>query len=445
MSRETCRYTRDGSSVPGGSICYDNDLILHTHSDTAPTRGQLHAFDLTRIEKFGTLDKDCPADTPMAQRPSYLAMAELMATLPEIQVQRASAEFVDLGPVPAADDSWLDAPAPQRKRFQKWGAAEFMRQPPMEWIIPGILPRAELVFVLGKPGAGKTFFSLDMACAITRGVDWCGRGVRKGRAVYVVLEGATGFAGRLRAYSNAHDVDPGELPEIISDAPNLLESGDVKALAEQISAADVILIDTLACAHGGDENSGPDMGRVVRAAKHLHKVTGAVVVFLHHPPHEGDRIRGHSSMTGAADAILTITKQGDGAAAIRSAATSKLKDGIEGPLFNFKITGEGLFEHVGGVVAARAAKLPKPGTKIRASLDAIKAEIVKQGGAPIHLQDARAAIVATKSEPEPGKVDRRGSRAGDDIDALVNQGLLFRVDGKLSDTQLVKGDSSENF
>jgi RecA/RadA recombinase len=104
----------------------------------------------------------------------------------------------------------------------------------MEWLVRGLLPRAELAVIYGESGSGKSFLALDLAAAITRGIEWRGRRTATGRVVYVCAEGAGGFKARLRAYARGHSVELAELPAVIADAPNLLEPKDAATVAQQI-------------------------------------------------------------------------------------------------------------------------------------------------------------------------------------------------------------------
>lgn len=443
MSREVARYDYTLGSTRESAIVYDDDLKIHNHSDTNPARGQHNAFDLVRLHKYGALDKDIDPATPMTERPSFKAMVAFAEELPEIQAQRVAAEFQDPGELPAAD--WLDPP--KQSRFRCYKAGEFLKMPRPREIVRGVLPEADLAIVVGVPGSGKTFLCLSLGAAIQRGDQWFGRETRKGRTVFGVFEGVRGFRNRVDAYMRAFDVKADDMPDIIYDVPNLLEVADAKEFAASVGQASVIFLDTMARVHGGDENAGSDMGRLLKSLKYISSQTGALVVLLHHPPHDGNRARGWSGLTGAADAVIAIEKSD----VVRSASIVKAKDAVEGPLLNFKIvpfevgtddwgqpeTG-GIIELVDGPGVVRAARIPKPGTKARTALDAVKALIVTANG-PVDLDDARAAVADTKSEPEPGQKDRRGARATEEIDGLVRQALLFRVNGKLSDTQLVTG------
>lgn len=331
-----------------------------------------------------------------------------------------------------------------RQRFAPYSAAELFERPRARWIVQGVLPQAEFALVVGEPGGGKTVLAWSLCCAIQRGADWYGHRTVAGRVIYLPAEGQGGFIKRMRACGIA----PEELPEVITDVPNLLDPKEAAALAHAVGKADVLVIDTLSRVHQGNENSGESMGLLLKHAQFIHKQTGALVLFIHHPPKNGDGARGWGGLFGAADTQITVTKQGEQ----RSAVISKQKDGLEGPLLTFKIVGretgemdewgnretaatiERVTEH-----ATPAKVLPKPGTEIRAVYDSVMALIRQRGGA-VDPSEAQAAIVADMPEPLPGEPDRRTQRANENVKKLERRELLFRVGGKLSNTQLVRDD-----
>ena len=71
------RYTYTGGSTSGGAVVYDDGKFLYSHHATDPTSGQLvNAFDLVRLHKFGGMDEEAKADTPVNRLPSFLKMCE---------------------------------------------------------------------------------------------------------------------------------------------------------------------------------------------------------------------------------------------------------------------------------------------------------------------------------------------------------------------------------
>ena len=72
----------------------------------------------------------------------------------------------------------------------------------------------------------------------------------------------------------------------------------------------LVVIDTLARAlAGGNENAPEDMGALIGNAKRIQEATGAAVLFVHHSGKDTSRgSRGHSSLKGAADLEIEVTR-----------------------------------------------------------------------------------------------------------------------------------------
>lgn len=244
---------------------------------------------------------------------------------------------------PASDfqDETTDAPAepePEKpKRFPVIAADAFANRPAPQWIVKGVLPRAELVVLFGESGSGKSFAALDLAGAITRGIAWQGRKVKQGRVVYVAAEGAGGFRNRLAAYAQHQGVDLADINlGVIASAPNLLEKADALDVARSIGRADVVIVDTFAQAMpGANENAGEDVGRALQHCKGIHRATGATVVLVHHAGKDlAKGARGWSGLRAAADAEIEISRQEN----IRMIKTTKQKDGEDGLSWYFDLT-----------------------------------------------------------------------------------------------------------
>lgn len=414
------RWTYTAGSRPEGAIEYDDGLKFHSHHDTDPARGQNSAFDLVRLHKFGGLDTDA-GEAPVTSRPSYKAMVGLIDSTAEIRSERAAAELEDLGELPrVTEELTLRDDGNTKARFAVHSASEFGSGPPMDWVVRGLLPRAELAVIYGESGSGKSFLALDLCGAITRGIEWRSKRTAKGRVVYVCAEGAGGFKARLKAYARGHEVELAELPSVISDAPNLLDPKDAAAITQAIlgwGQVDVIVIDTLsATTPGGNENSGEDMGLVVSHCKFLHRKTGALVVLIHHSGKDATRgARGWSGLRAAADAEIEITRNGD----YRSATITKMKDGSDGESLSFKlkviplgVDAEGqeesscVIEHVENAPDAARAGKQKPGGRHEVVVLDVLKTVAPSGS--VDLQDLRDGYLAKM--PAAGETDKNRKR-----------------------------------
>jgi AAA domain len=421
------RWTYALGSRPEGAIVYDDDTKFHSHHDTDPARGQNSAYDLVRLHRFGHLDAAAPG-AGIADRPSSEAMARFVAELPEIRGSRAADELEDLGELPrVTEELSLREDSDRKPRFTVYSASEFGSGPPMEWIVRGLLPRAELAVVYGQPGSSKSFFALDLCAAITRGIQWRERRTAKGRVVYVCAEGAGGFKARLKAYARGHSVGLAELPHIIPDAPNLLDPKDAAAITTAIVGwakgfasmtwplVDCIVLDTMASVTpGGDENSAKDVGKLLEHCRLIHKHTGALVILIAHSgKDESKGVRGWSGTRAAVDVEIEITRNGD----YRKATVTKGKDFVDSEFFDYKlkvielgeVDGEMesscVVEHVENAPTTAAGKMKPGGRHEVVVLDVLKT--VAPSGS-VDLEDLRNGYLAKM--PAAGETDKNRKR-----------------------------------
>lgn len=239
----------------------------------------------------------------------------------------------------ASADEFEVLPEPKggKYRIQSW---EEVRARPRKtaWLIKGFLPKAVLGVMFGASTTGKSFVALDMACAIARGADWNGHRVTKGRVLYVVAEGADGFIQRMDAYDHQHGVEKREVDFITDMVPNLTEAAQVTDLIKDIKAREpyeIIIMDTFAQMTAGiNENSGEDMGTALEQCKRIARISGAMVLLIHHSGKDAAKgARGWSGLRAAADVELEVTRSDE----VRAIKVTKLKDGRDGAEHGFKL------------------------------------------------------------------------------------------------------------
>lgn len=113
--------------------------------------------------------------------------------------------------------------APQPRRVGLLPRSALATLPKVEYIVSRILPLGGLIGITGQPSAKKTFFALDMACSIARGVNFLGRAVSEGHVVYIAAEGARGLHKRLLAWEKTHGIQqvPDERLAFVPEAVTL--------------------------------------------------------------------------------------------------------------------------------------------------------------------------------------------------------------------------------
>lgn len=349
----------------------------------------------------------------------------------------------------AIDTALPKLPAPA---FKLLTPAELVNRPPIPWRVRGLLPESGLAAIYGPPKCGKSFLALDAIGAIAEGREWFGHAVTAPcPAIYVGLEGEAGIAQRIRAYVARHGT-PEALRVILPGVFDLRYSDDRAGLVEAITAAGmaggVLVLDTLnRAAPGADENSSVDMGQLISGMKTLQAELGGLVLAVHHSgkdPLKG--MRGHSSLLGALDAVIEVTRTDDR----REWRVPAAKDSEDGESHPFRLDVVELGEDAEGwsitscVVepeeqaadAVNRASLPRGGNQrivwdglgelLRASKD------YGQAGAPptrpcVKLEDA----IHTLRERLPCESDRQTERTRLAVTGLISKGLIHHREGWL--------------
>ena len=72
-----------------------------------------------------------------------------------------------------------------------------------------------------------------------------------------------------------------------------------------------VVLDTLNKSLVGSESKDLDMAAYIRAAEAVRDAFDCVVIIVHHCGWDESRMRGHSSLRGAVDAEMSVTREGD--------------------------------------------------------------------------------------------------------------------------------------
>lgn len=209
----------------------------------------------------------------------------------------------------------------------------------LKWLVKGFLPKANLGVLFGESGSGKSFAMLDLSAAICRGMEfWNGHRVTKGRVLYVVAEGVSGFRQRIKAYCHQQAIPRIGMDVIYDVTPNLTNVAQITDLISEIRQRepyDLIVMDTFAqVMAGADENNGQDVGNALAQCKRIANRSGAMVLLVHHSGKDASKgSRGHSSIKAACDVEIKVERSND----TRSITTSKMKDGVEGIGYLFSL------------------------------------------------------------------------------------------------------------
>jgi hypothetical protein len=375
-----------------------------------------------------------PAEQAAHQLPEEAGIAEAASTEDQDHASAVGADAAASGGVAGG----------VKLKFAVIPANEFADRPAPQWIVKGVIPRAELVVLFGESGSGKSFVALDLGAAIAQGIPWRGRKVKQGRIAYIAAEGSGGFRNRLKAYQQVTNTDLSDFAfGVIPAAPNLLEKAEAIEVAKAVIAwgrADLIIIDTLAqTMPGGNENGGEDMGKILAHCKGIYRATGATVMLIHHSGKDATKgARGWSGLRAAADAEIEVQK-GEGTRLIR---VSKQKDGDDSLEwgFNLDIVQIGVDEDGEAVTSCAVMEAEIQAKSTRRKLGAVEkivAEVVGEIGLAqtegIEIKAVIYEAARRMAPPTEGKRDTRKQHArrallalctGDDAPYMVEDDCL---------------------
>ena len=189
-----------------------------------------------------------------------------------------------------------------------------------EYLIKGMLERQSNAVLFGQWNVGKTFVVLDMAACIATGTPWFGKRVRQGRVLYLGYEGLRAMKKRLKALRDKY---PGlgdkrtpfryeglTLP--LTHGEGVREVGEILRSYAVLHGGppDLVIIDPLANALGGDDSDAGLMGVLNQFVVTLIKKQKCTVLRVHHSGHGNqERARGHSSLPAGVDTEIRVAEQ----------------------------------------------------------------------------------------------------------------------------------------
>ena len=215
------------------------------------------------------------------------------------------------------------------------------------YLIYGVIPENGIVAVWGPPKTAKSFFVFDLVMHIALGWPYRGRAVSEGPVVYVAFEGADGFGNRAEAFRRQHAEELNRRTafhrehglseeirlylvacnaKLVRDHKKLLESIDEQTDIPPVA----VVLDTLNRSIDGSESKDVDMAAYLTAAEAIDDAFSCAVIIVHHSGINETRPRGHTSLTGAAAAQLSVKRD---AAGLITVEVEAMKDGPEGATF----------------------------------------------------------------------------------------------------------------
>jgi len=187
-------------------------------------------------------------------------------------------------------------------------------QPPLDWIVDGLLLPGSVAIFAGAPGSKKTWTILNLAVCVAAGIDWLGRKTKQVPVLIVDEE-----SGKRRLFERMGKVIRGlglgdGLPIYASVMAgfDLRDDDSVAALSDLIqqTGAGLVVIDALAdVAPGADENSVKDTMLLMTNLRRLAEDLQVAIVLIHHSNKAGGAYRGSSAIAGAVALLVTVQSE----------------------------------------------------------------------------------------------------------------------------------------
>ena len=198
--------------------------------------------------------------------------------------------------------------------------------PPLPLVSAGMLDKGDGFILAGRSGVGKSWLAMDLAISIATGTKWLGEyPTSKGTVLYIDEEGSEwNDQERIAQLVAGRDWPMKPDMRLYLKIQSMLKLDDPKGLTTiqrmmERYRPDLLIFDTLARAHSGDENSTQEMAEFFHLSRSLRNAYDSAIAFLHHvrkpmkddPGDECDMIRGSSDIRGWPDGILFVKEGKD--------------------------------------------------------------------------------------------------------------------------------------
>jgi hypothetical protein len=224
---------------------------------------------------------------------------------------------------------------PPKRRFPLIAFYDLQPGTDVLYLVDELLPAKGIGMIWGKFKTLKSFFVFELALHVALGWSYHDRYVQQGSVVYCAFEGAHGFRNRAEAWRRYHKVTPETHPDIplllmpyptnlVKEAKTLMQ--DIRSQLRPDERPALIILDTLNKSLHGSESSDEDMSNYVRAAAEIRTQFDCLVLIIHHCGWDESRPRGHTSLPGAIDVQIAITRE----EMFCTATVELMKDGAEG-------------------------------------------------------------------------------------------------------------------
>ena len=200
----------------------------------------------------------------------------------------------------------LDNSIPEPFSYLKKGSDLRQLDISIEWIVDKLLPKESVTLLHGRGGIGKTWISLILADAISRGLPFMGLDCQKIDCIFIDFENSLPvLIDRIRK-ANIDEVFFWHNTNEVLKPPRL--DSEPWNLYKTLPSSSLLIYDTLRASQSRDENDSQHMAFIMQRLKEL-RDKGFTILLLHHTPKGNDRTyKGSTAILDLADHVLSLHK-----------------------------------------------------------------------------------------------------------------------------------------
>ncbi len=229
---------------------------------------------------------------------------------PDTTAEQKEAPEEDEESTTQPDDAATDEELPRPRYILHHVSEAFQPQPPIPWVIEGMLACGSVALFVGTGGSKKTYSLLDLAACVANGLPWLKFPTVQGPVLVIDEEsGDRRLKHRFMEVMRAHEAS--ELTPIWYttiagfNLRNPVDVAHVSGLIEQVQPSLVIMDALVDLMPGGDENAAQDVHPVFHALRQMAEHYQCAIIVVHHSGKSGE-YRGSTSMHGAVDLMLMV-------------------------------------------------------------------------------------------------------------------------------------------
>ncbi len=220
----------------------------------------------------------------------------------------------------ATCDNGVARPIKTRKKLQYKTAKEILESdaPPVEYVVDVIIAKG-LIVLTAKSKIGKSWFSLQLAVAVSSGINFLGFKTQKGGVLYIDLENTIALS-KSRLISVLNGTDPPENLTIINEYSTMNDTflEDLEEYLKEHTDTEMVIVDVFQKIKRPKKANQSDYDDIYQHFTPLKELTEkysiALILVMHDrkmtdPTDPFSNILGSTAIQGASDQMLVIHKK----------------------------------------------------------------------------------------------------------------------------------------